>query len=95
MLNISKMSLDNRYNSTTLFIKNIGRAVQAKLSAPAGAKGERIEGELEGYRDEHLIVRVKYGSSKETTKETAKKSTKRILWPFVMLDEIHFPEPVT
>ena len=82
MLNISQMSPDDRYKSTTLFIKNIGRTVQAKLSAPEGVVGEKLEGELEGYRNDHLIVKVKHGSA-------------CILWPFLMLEEIHFPNGVT
>ncbi len=87
MLNISKMPPKDRCSATTLFINNVGRIIQARISAPAGLKGDKIEGILEGYQDEHLIVMVKHGSSK--------KSTKRILWPFVMLDEIHFPNTVT
>jgi len=87
MLNISQMSPDDRYKATTLFIRNAGRRVQAKLCAPEEAVGYSLEGEFEGYRDDHLIVKVKHGS--------AKNSTKRILWPFLMLEEIHFPDSVT
>jgi len=87
MLNIDKMSPDDRYKVTTLFIKNIGKKVEAKLTSSEGVVGEKIEGELEGYKNDHIIVRVKLGS--------AKKSTKRILWPFEILEDIHFPKQVT
>ena len=87
MLDLTKMAPKDRCSATTLFIKNVGRRVQATLSAPDGLVGEKLDAEFEGYRDDHFIVRVKHGSSK--------KATKRILWPFTMLEGIHFPEGVT
>ena len=87
MLNLSEMPSKDRCDATTLFIKNVGRKVQATLRASEGLAGEKIDAEFEGYQDDHLIVRVKHRS--------ARGSTKRILWPFVMLEGIHFPEGVT
>lgn len=87
MLNINEMSADDRMKTTTAFVLNIGRTIQANLSGPEGNVGDKIEGELRGYRDDHLIVRVKHGS--------AKSSHGNVRWPFLMLDNIHFPERVT
>lgn len=87
MLNIDEMTPEARCNVTTMFIKNIGRRVEANLSSPEGAVGEKIEGELEGYKNDCIIVKTRH--------ESAKGATERIMWPFVMLDKIHFPEQVT
>ena len=87
MLNLNDTDRKDRQGVTTLFILNIGRVIQAYLSAPDGSAGDKIEGELQGYRNDCLIVKVKHGSTK--------RSHGNVKWPFLMLDKIHFPGTVT